>query len=61
MHKLSQNEHQAVLRERDNNDITKATELLAKHGYFAVENDVVANIEMDNAIREVEKYLRNLN
>ena len=61
MHKLSQNEHQAVLRECDNNDITKAKELWAKHGYFAVENDVVANIEMDNAIREVEKYLRNLN
>ena len=60
MHKLSQNEHQAFLRDRDNDDITKAKELLAKHGYFAVENDVVANVEMDNAIREVEKYLRTL-
>lgn len=60
MYKLAQNEHQAFLREHDEGDITKAKELLAKYGYFTLENDVVANVEMDNAIREVENYLRTL-
>lgn len=61
MHKLSQNDHQTFLRERDGDDIAKAKKLLAKHGYFSVENDVVANVQMDNAIREVERYFNTLN
>ena len=60
MHKISQNEMQANLRLDNDEEITKAKELLAKHGYFSVENDVVANVQMDNAIREIERYLRNL-
>ena len=61
MHKISQNEMQANLRMDNEDKITKAKELLAKHGYFSVENDVVANVQMDNAIREIERYLRKLN
>lgn len=61
MHKASQNEVQANLRLDSDEEITKAKELLAKHGYFSVENDVVANVQMDNAIREIERYLRGLN
>ncbi len=60
MHKLSQNEHQSFLRERNDDELTKAKELLAKYGYFAVENDVVASVEMENAVRAIEGYLSNL-
>lgn len=61
MHKLAQNDHQAFLREHNEDELSKAKDVLAKHGYFSVENDVVANVQMDNAIREIEKYLKELN
>lgn len=60
MHKLSQNAHQEFLRQRNDDDLAKAKELLAKHGYFAVENDVVADVQMANVIKEIEGYLSNL-
>ncbi len=60
MNKLSHNEQREFLRVNNAHEIEKAKEILNKHGYFAVENDVIANVQMDNAIREMERYFRSL-
>ena len=57
---MMKNERQAFLSEHDTDDIAKAKKFLTKHGYFADKNDVVANVEMDNAIRAVERCFREL-
>ncbi len=60
MYKLSQNAQQEFLREQNATELEKSREFMNRHGYFPVENDVIASVHMENAIGELGRYLREL-
>lgn len=47
-------------RERDAKKLEEARLLMNKYGYFPVENDVVSQVHMENAIGVLNSYLRKL-
>lgn len=60
MYGLSKGQTSEVLRERDAEKIEKARQIMNKHGYFPVENDVISAVQMENAIGAISQYLRTL-
>ena len=47
-------------REQDAEKLEEARLLMNKYGYFPVENDVISQVHMENAIGIVSSYLRKL-
>ena len=47
-------------RERNDEKLEEARLLMNKYGYFPVENDVISQVHMENAIGVLNSYLRKL-
>lgn len=47
-------------RERNAEKLEEARLLMNKYGYFPVENDVISQVHMENAIGVLNSYLRKL-
>lgn len=60
MYGLSKDGATETLRERDAEKIEQARQTMNKYGYFPVENDVIAAVQMENAIGAISAYLRQL-
>lgn len=60
MYGLSKDGATETLRERDAEKIDEARQTMNKYGYFPVENDVIAAVQMENAIGAISAYLRQL-
>lgn len=60
MYALSKDGATETLRERDAEKIEQARQTMNKYGYFPVENDVIAAVQMENAIGAISAYLRQL-
>lgn len=60
MYGLSRDGATETLRERDAEKIEQARQTMNKYGYFPVENDVIAAVQMENAVGAINAYLRQL-
>ena len=60
LYALSCNDLAEGRREQNVTDLEKARLLMNKYGYFPVENDVISQVHMENAIGILNSYLRKL-
>ena len=60
LYALSSDEFAAKRREQNAKKLEEARLLMNKYGYFPVENDVISQVHMENAIGVLNAYLRKL-
>ena len=60
LYELGRNKFSLERREQDAEKLEEARLLMNKHGYFPVENDVISQVHMENAIGVLNAYLRKL-
>ena len=60
LYELDRNVFALERREQDAEKLEEARLLMNKYGYFPVENDVISQVHMENAIGIVSSYLRKL-
>ena len=60
LYELDRNVFSLERREQDAEKLEEARLLMNKYGYFPVENDMISQVHMENAIGIVSSYLRKL-
>ena len=60
LYTLSRNDLATRRREQNAAELEEARPLMNKYGYFPVENDVISQVHMENAIGVLNSYLRKL-
>ena len=60
LYTLSRNDLAAKRRKQNAAELEEARLLMNKYGYFPVENDVISQVHMENAIGVLNSYLRKL-